>query len=220
MLVEKKSWKNLIKPGIITIMEVIAIFSLVKIGLFILDYDLGKYAFLEFPIFIALIFVIVKIYIDKVDFEQVVKVEDLSTLSDYELWKYKENFGNDISFKTKYEEEFFRCLEEEKRRESSKVEKVEIEINKSYFNEIMKYISDSYVIPSRIKESLKEDILGTYSKRDEHDLPHEYFITSQENAAVFKAAKNEVETVNKGHGDYGFIYEYENWKWQFGKGKK
>lgn len=194
MLVEKKSWKNLIKPGIITIMEIIAIVSLVKIGLFISDYDLCKYAFLEFPIFIALIFVIVKIAIEKVDFKQVVKVEDLSTLSDYELWEYKENFGNDISIKTKYEDEFFRCLEEEKRRKPSKVE---IEINKRYFNEIMKYISDSYVIPSRIKESLKEDILGTYSKRGEDDLPHEYFITSQENAAVFKAAYNEVETEKK-----------------------
>lgn len=209
MLVEKKSWKNLIKPGIITIMEIIAIVSFTKIGLFILDYDLCKYAFLVFPIFIALIFVVVKINIEKVDFEQVVKVEDLSTLSDYELWEYKKNFGNDISFKTKYEEEFFRCCKEMERRESPKIK---IEINKSHFNEIMKYISDSNVIPSKIKESLKEDILGTYSKRGEHDLPNEYFITSPKNAAVFKAAYNEVETVNKGNGDYGFIYEYENWK--------
>ena len=69
MLVEKKSWKNLIKPGIITIMEIIAIVSLVKIGLFILDYDLGKYAFFEIPIFVALSFIIVKIGFEKIDFD-------------------------------------------------------------------------------------------------------------------------------------------------------
>ncbi|MCQ2601103.1 MAG: hypothetical protein MJ184_07050 [Treponema sp.] len=210
MLVEKKSWKNLIKPVILSIAVIVTFMSLVKIGLFICDYDSGKYAFLEVPIFLVLFFIILKIGIEKIDFEQVVKVEDLSTLNDYELWEYRKNFGDDISLKTKYEEEYLRCCAEMSARKKSS--KVKIEINKSYFNEIMNYISDSNVIPSRIKESLKEDILGTYSKRGEHDLPHEYFITSQENAAVFKAAYNEVETVNKGYGDYGFIYEYENWK--------
>lgn len=172
-MLEKKSWKNWIKPVILSIVEIVAIISLVKIGLFICDYDSGKYAFLEVPIFIALFFII---------------------------------------------EEYLRCCAEMSARKKSS--KVKIEINKSYFNEIMNYISDSNVISSRIKESLKEDILSTYSKRGEHDLPYEYFITSQENAAVFKAAYNEVKTVNKGYGDYGFIYEYENWKWQYGKGKK
>lgn len=210
MLVEKKSWKNLIKPGIISILTTISIISLVKIGLFIMDYDSGKYMTIAIPMIVAMGFIIGKIIFEKIDFKQIVKVQDLSALNDDELQQYKENFGNDISYKTKYEEEFFRCLEEiDSRRKPSKIS---IPIYKDYFNEIMKYISDSNVIPLRIKESLKEDILSTYSKKGEHDLPHEYFTTSLENARVFKAVCNEVETINKGHGDYGFIYEYENWK--------
>lgn len=170
MLVEKKSWKNLIKPGIISILTTISIISLVKIVLFIMDYDSGKYMIIAIPMIVVEIgFIIGKIIFEKIDFEQIVN-----------------------------------------RRKTSKIS---IPIYKDNFNEIMKYISDSNVIPLRIKESLKEDILSNYSKKGEHDLPHEYFTTSLENASVFKAVCNEVETINKGHGDYGFIYEYENWKW-------
>ena len=141
----------------------------------------------------------------KKDFHQIVKVDDLSTLTNDELLDYKFELWNYSNAEAEYQ----RVQNEIDKRHigyeyKSENEHITIEIQndkKKYFSDIMKYINDSNVIPSRIKESLKEDILKTYTK----DQPlGERFTTSKENAAVFNAAFNEVTTVNQGFGDYGF----------------
>lgn len=228
MLVEKKTWKNLIKP----VLKYLGYYLLIFFILFILfiffklaplsdDFGIRDIAVTAVSaLFVWLVFVLELCNLKK-DFHQIVKVDDLSTLNNDELLDYE----FELCETDDEDDEYHRVKNEIDKRHignkyKSENEHITIEIQndrKKYFSDIMKYINDSNVIPSRIKESLKEDILKTYSK---HQPSGERFITSKENAAVFNAAFNEVTTVNQGFGDYGFIYEYENWKWQYGTEKK
>ena len=202
MLVEKKSWKNLIKPVVITIMTIIIITLLFQIGIN------GKY---DSPIgeLIAMILIPVSFVIGlaKIDFRQIVKVNDLSTLNDEELKRYGNNFtiayfddGKINKRRSIYPEEFQRVLKEIESRET-----IKLSINKKCITKIMKFISDSNVIPLEVKESLKIDMLNNY-KNDEDS--GEFFITSKKNAAYFITASKVISSENKDYEDYDLVKLY------------
>lgn len=209
MLVEKKSWKNLIKP----VLKYLGFYLLIFFLFFSLHHDFNIKTIAVIGVcalFGWLVFVLELCNLEK-DFHQIVKVDDLSTLNNAELLNYEIELWN-YGKTDDEDDEYHRVKNEIDKRHigyeyKSENEHITIEIQndkKKYFSEIMKYINDSNVIPSRIKESLKEDILKTYTK----DQPlGERFTTAKENAAVFNAAFNEVTTVNQGFGDYGFICE-------------
>lgn len=226
MLVEKKSWKNFIKP----VLKYLGIYLLFFFILFIFvkftpssdDFGIKYIAVTAVSALLIWLVFVLELCNLKRDFHQIIKVDDLSTLNndellnyETELWNYSNADAEDQRVQNEIDKRHIRDNQNWVNKYISKSEHITIEVQndrKKYFSDIMKYINDSNVIPSRIKESLKEDILKTYTK----DEPlGERFTTSKENAAVFNAAFNEVTTINQGFGDYGFIYEYYNRKIQY-----
>lgn len=83
-------------------------------------------------------------------------------------------------------------------------------LGKDTFNDILKHLESSVIIPNEKKENIKNQILNTYNKTNElgecFDLDYESYI-------IFMSIKTEIESCNmnkKEFSEYGFLYEYWN----------
>lgn len=79
---------------------------------------------------------------------------------------------------------------------------------KKNFNRILKHLNESNLIPLKIKESIKEEILNTYTKCGINF--DEYFELSDKNFAVWCSLENRDARNFEEYGDYGLLYEFEN----------